>query len=161
MSETTLVKYVQNADHTVSTAAISMGDDRPNIAIGGVGYVTDEELHRLVGFGAVLEPISEEDAIAEGLLQAPEEAAVAEVSLNDLDNKGLRAVAEDEGVDVAGLKSNPDIAAAITKARAGVTTGPASLPAMASANPPAPAPNAASSGTASTSASASESGSAS
>lgn len=144
----TLVRYVRNADSSVATGSIKhLDDDRPDLNIGDIGYVTSTELAQAAGHGVVLEPLTEKEAEELGLeLPTPQ---VAEVPLGDLPEKELERIAKDEGVDLTGKRSKADKAEAIQAARSAQPEGVASLPATAgpAGSTPAPTPQASSSGT--------------
>lgn len=58
-----LVHYVQNTEASSNTGVIAFHEeDRDDISLGQVGYVTEAELYRLGVYGVVLTPISEDEA---------------------------------------------------------------------------------------------------
>lgn len=136
-----LVRYVRNADTSVSTEAIKFhDDDRPDLLIGEVGYVTLEELHRAAALGVTLEIVSEEEAHELGL-QTPEEkeeTAPTPKPLSEMKSGELDEVAENEGVDLTGIRSNAEKVSAIEAARAAQPEGRESLPATATTGAPTP-----------------------
>lgn len=129
-----LVKYVSNADASNATGGLTF-DGRETLELGGVGYVTETELHQAVSHGIVLETIEEDEAREQGLLVDPDPA---DRPLDDLSNQELRDLAKDEGTDVKGLTKNEEIAAAIEKGRADKAAGAASQPATAPSSTPTP-----------------------
>lgn len=131
-----LVKYVRNADPGVSTGAITHDDDREDLVIGGVGYVSPDEINILSSYGVVLEPIDEKDARDQGLLvDAPPESLPLSA---DLSQEDINKVAEAEGVDISGARSKAKAVELIEANRAKQDEGAASLPATAGAGPAAP-----------------------
>lgn len=136
-----LVRYVRNADTSVSTEALKFhDDDRPDLLIGEVGYVTPTELHLAASYGVTLEPVSEEEAHELGL-QTPEEKEAANPTpkpLSEMKSGELDDVAEAEGVDLTGKRSNAEKVTAIEEARAAQPEGRDSLPATATTGAPAP-----------------------
>lgn len=142
-----LVRYIRNADSNVATGALNFpGDDRGDIAVGGVGYVTPLERQQASALGVQLDPISEEDARNLGLdvPDAPgEQAAAAEpnADLKGVSKSKLEEIAEAENVDLSEASNNEQRADAIRQARAAQPEGEASLPATAPAGgTPAVAP---------------------
>lgn len=68
-TDNVLVRYTRNADSSVATAALTF-DGRPDLAIGQVGYVSEQEINQAQALGVVLEPITE-DEVAELGLEVP------------------------------------------------------------------------------------------
>lgn len=136
--DTTLVRYLRNADDTLSTAAITFGDDRDPLVIGGVGYMTAAEVGRAESYGIILQVVTEDD-LADLGISAPGVEAVSDEVDADLGEKRLEEIAEAEGVDLSGKRSNKAKADAILAARSAQPEGVASLPATATdpANPTA------------------------
>lgn len=146
-----LVKYIRNADSGVSTGAIKLGDDREDIVIGGVGYVSADEINILATHGVILEPIDEQDARDQGLLvDAPAESLPLSA---DLTQDQIDEIAGAEGVDISGARSKAKAVELIQDARAKQDEGAASLPATASSGPAAPVAPATTAGSTSGSAS--------
>lgn len=146
-----LVKYVRNADGNSATERLTFDDDRKDLLIGKVGYVTQAEVSRVAAYGIILESITEAEAEEQGLeLPEPE---VVEPPLRELSLDDLKDIAKDEGVEVAGLRSKDDFASAIESKRAGgQDEGRSSLPATAGTGPsgttPTPSSASTTSGTA-------------
>lgn len=105
----TLVRYIRNTDDTQSTAAITFPDDRDPLLIGESGYMTDAEIRQAESYGIVLEALDESD---------DPDAVTA-----DLGEKRLEEIAEEEGVDLSGKRSNRAKADAILAARSGQPDG--------------------------------------
>lgn len=55
-----LMRYVGNASRTDETRAISVGEDRPTIQMGGSGLMTDHEIHNAVSMGHVLTEVEDD-----------------------------------------------------------------------------------------------------
>lgn len=130
-----LVRYTRNSDSTLATESLRFNDDdRSDLLIGELGYVTELEIHQAASHGIVLEPTDAAEAEDLGLDVPPSPNAEGEAGddLDGLSNAELRAKAKDEGIDLAGARSNEDITVAIREARAPeVPEGRDSLPATA------------------------------
>jgi hypothetical protein len=113
MSDYIAVKYVRNAEERATGALTFLDDDRADIQIGGTGAVTSEEFVSLASMGIVLEEL-EGDEAKEALATAIPDQPRA---LSDLNQKDLREIASQEGVDLSGLRSNEAIIDAITENR--------------------------------------------
>lgn len=131
--DTTLVRYVRNADERATGAIAFPDDDRDDLAIGGVGYMTTAEISRAAAYGVLVEPISEADARELGW-----EPPSQEKPLEELSKAELEEIAAAEGIDLSGARSNADKAARIQEARAGQSEGEGSLPATATRGPGGP-----------------------
>lgn len=130
-----LVRYVRNADDRATGALTFYDDDRPDLAIGAAGYVTDEELARAAAYGVVLEPIDESRAQELGI----ELPAAPERPLDELSSKELEEIADAESIDLGGARTNAAKVERIQQARSGGSAeGEASLPATATTGPGAP-----------------------
>lgn len=132
-----LVRYTRNADDNVSTGALKFhDDDRGDLVIGELGYVTEKELHQFAAYGIVLEPFTVEDAQEHNLVvpAKPGEGDDSEVLSADLGQDRLVEIAADEGVDLTGKRSNQAKADAIQAARDDQNSGAASLPATATSS---------------------------
>lgn len=128
------VKYVRNADERATTALRFNNDDREDIEIGGTGAVTELEFNQLQSYGVVLDVIRDKKE-AQEILDASRYAADPNATdpLDTADNRELRSIADDEGVDISGLRKNEDIATAIRDHRSAQLEGEGedSLPATA------------------------------
>jgi len=113
---TVLVRYLGNADGS-ATGALSFDDDRPNISLGGVGYVTSDEIARLSTLGVVLDTSFTTDEADELGIPVPGEPTdTADLdSIDQLDV--LKQIAADEGVETAGLRSKEAVRTAIVEHR--------------------------------------------
>lgn len=122
----TLARYTRNMTDAATGALTFPDDSRPDLPIGQVGYVTPEEMQLAAAHGVVLEEITEQDAQDLGL-----EVPKRDLPLSDMNNKDLRAIADAEGADITGKKTNADIVTAIEENRSAQPEGSASLPATA------------------------------
>lgn len=131
----TLVRYLRNADDTTSTAAITFPDDRDPLRIGKAGYMTSAEIGRAESLGIVLEVVDESD-LPPGVdaPSDPDSDDPNSVSA-DLGERRLEEIAEQEGVDLTGKRSNRAKADAILAARSEQPEGEDSLPATAVVDP--------------------------
>lgn len=129
--DTIIVKYEGNADPSVATAAITFhaDPDRRDIAIGGIGRLSREEMSRLQGLGYRLTPVEDD--------------------LKGLNKDKLQEVAQKEGVSIADSDGNElkvaELADAIWAARAAAPPAVEELPPSAT---PSPVPAAAGAGSA-------------
>lgn len=120
-----LVHYVGNSEGSNATGALAFHeDDRPDLPVGGAGYVTNDEIQVAVAHGIVLEPIDVAHANKHGIHI---HEATKQPELKDQSKEDLEKLAEQEGVDTSGLRSKKDLADAIETKRA----EPPSLPAGA------------------------------
>lgn len=141
----TLVLYVRNADPSAATAALRFNDDRSDLEIGKVGWVTEDELHRAAAFGVTLEPIEESEAKERGLEIPPklsEVVAEEETPLRDRSLADLKTLAIDEydldAETINKMRSKDEVATAIEDKQNAQPEGTDSLPATATSGPTPP-----------------------
>lgn len=112
------IKFVSNADPSYATQAINL--ESGTLLLGGPALeATDEELRNLQANGTVVVEVAKES-----------EVESTEKPLSDLSNTDLRQIANDEGVDVTGLRTNAQLADAIEENRS-KTSEPAEVSATA------------------------------
>lgn len=133
-----LVRYTRNSDRHNGTQRLSFQDDRPDLLIGDVGYVSEDELKNSVRYGVILEPVTADQVHDLGMLTPEERVDDSDKPLDQYTNAELDQIARDEGVDLSGKNTKADRIEAIQQTRNPRRVGAASLPATATIGPVSP-----------------------